>query len=42
MLIGGTGISHLPEGELEKGINSDSGEARLIAAGLEVISPSPE
>ena len=42
MLIGGTHIPHLSEGELEKGINSHSGEACLIAAGLEAISPSLE
>ena len=40
MLIEGTHISHLSEGELEKGINSHSGEACLIAAGSEETSPS--
>jgi hypothetical protein len=40
MLIGDTHISHLSEGEPEKGINSHSGEACLIAIGLEETSPS--
>lgn len=42
MLIGGAHISHLSEGELERGINSHSSEACLIAAGLEAISLSLE
>ena len=33
-------MSHLSEGELGKGINSHSGEACLIAAGLVETSPS--
>lgn len=42
MLIRGTHISHLPEGELEKEINSHNGEACLIAADLEDISSNLE
>lgn len=42
MLIRSTRISHLAEGELEKGINSHNGEACLIAADLEDIGPNLE
>lgn len=42
MLIEGTHFSLLAEGELEEGIDSHSGEACLIAADSEEISPSLE
>lgn len=42
MLIEGTRFSLLAEGELEAGIDSHTGEACLIAADLEEISPSRE